>query len=62
MSTVDIDFSKQRGTPNSREFRSIRRKVTWHSGENPLWIDARTFARTKNLIWDQLLATEAEII
>ena len=27
MSTVDIDFSKQWGAPNSREFRSIRRKV-----------------------------------
>ena len=27
MSTVDVDFSKQRGKPNSREFRSIRRKV-----------------------------------
>ena len=25
--TVDIDFSKQCGTPNSRAFRSIRRKV-----------------------------------
>ena len=27
MLTVDIDFSKQWGTPNLREFRSIRRKV-----------------------------------
>ena len=25
-------------------------------------MDARTFARIKNLIWDQLLATKAEII
>ena len=27
MSTVDIDFSKQWGMPNSREFRSIWKKV-----------------------------------
>ena len=26
------------------------------------WVDARAFARIKNLIWDQLLATKAEII
>ena len=31
-------------------------------GQNPSQIDVRTFARVKNLIWDQLLATVAEII
>ena len=31
-------------------------------GQNPSEIDVRTFARIKNLIWDQLLATKAEII
>ena len=31
-------------------------------GQNPLGIDVRTFARMKNVIWDQLLATKAEII
>ena len=30
--------------------------------QNPSQIDVRAFARVKNLIWDQLLATEAEII
>ena len=30
-------------------------------GQNPSQIDIRTFARVKNLIWDQLLATKAEI-
>ena len=30
--------------------------------QNPSQIDVRTFARVKNLIWDQLLATKAEII
>ena len=31
-------------------------------GPNPSEIDVRTFARIKNVIWDQLLGTEAEII
>ena len=31
-------------------------------GQNPLEIDIRSFARIKNLIWDQLQATKAEII
>ena len=31
-------------------------------GQNPSQIDVRTFANVKNLIWDQLLATQAEII
>ena len=31
-------------------------------GQNPSQIDVRTFTRVKNLIWDQLLATKAEII
>ena len=29
--------------------------------QNPSEMDARTFARIKNVIWDQLLATKAEI-
>ena len=31
-------------------------------GQNPSEMDVRTFARIKNVIWDQLLATKAEII
>ena len=31
-------------------------------GESPSQMGVRTFARIKNLIWDQLLATKAEII
>ena len=31
-------------------------------GQNPSQIEVRTFARVKNLMWDQLLATKAEII
>ena len=31
-------------------------------GENWAEIDVRTFARIKKVIWDQLLATKAEII
>ena len=31
-------------------------------GQNPPEMDIRTFARIKNVIWDQLLATKAEII
>ena len=33
-------------------------------GEMFIWskLDVRTFARMKNVIWDQLLATKAEII
>ena len=31
-------------------------------GQNPSEIDVRTYARIKNVIWDQLLATKAEII
>ena len=31
-------------------------------GQNPSEIDIRSFARIKNLIWDQLQATKAEII
>ena len=30
--------------------------------QNFLEMDVRTFARIKNVIWDQLLATKAEII
>ena len=30
--------------------------------QNPSEMDARTVARKKNVIWDQLLATKAEII
>ena len=38
-------------------------RLIWSNlGKNPSWMDARTFARIKNLIWDQLLATKAEII
>ena len=38
-------------------------RLIWSNlGLNPSWTDARTFARMKNLIWDQLLATKAEII
>ena len=31
-------------------------------GKNPLEMEVRTFARIKKVIWDQLLATKAEII
>ena len=31
-------------------------------GQNPSHIHVGTFARIKNLIWDQLQATKAEII
>ena len=31
-------------------------------GQNPSEIDVRSYARIKNVIWDQLLATKAEII
>ena len=31
-------------------------------GQNPSHIHVETFARIKNLIWDQLQATKAEII
>ena len=31
-------------------------------GQNPAEVDARTYARIKNVIWDHLLATKAEII
>ena len=31
-------------------------------GENPLRMEVRTFARIKKVMWDQLLATKAEII
>ena len=30
--------------------------------QNPSEIDVRTYARMKNIIWDQLLASRAEII
>ena len=30
--------------------------------QNPSKIDVRSYARIKNVIWDQLLATMAEII
>ena len=30
--------------------------------KNPLRMEVRTFARIKKVIWDQLLATKAEII
>ena len=31
-------------------------------GPNPSAIDVRSHARTKHVIWDQLLATKAEIV
>ena len=31
-------------------------------GQNPSEIDARSYARIKHAIWDQLLATKAEIV
>ena len=31
-------------------------------GQIPSEMDARTYARIKNVIWDQLLATKAEIV
>ena len=36
--------------------------IWWKLGQNLFEIDVRTFARTKKVIWDQLLATKAEII
>ena len=31
-------------------------------GQNPSEMDVRTYAKIKNVIWDQLLANKAEII
>ena len=31
-------------------------------GQNPSEIDVRSYARIKNVIWDQLLATKTETI
>ena len=41
----------------------VARSENWSKlGQNPLNIHVGTFARIKNLIWDQLQATKAEII
>ena len=42
--------------------RRGERLISSNLGLNPSWMDARTFARIKNLIWDRLLATKAEIM
>ena len=42
---------------------SIAEMFIWSKlGKNPLEMEVRTFARIKKVIWDQLLATKAEII
>ena len=49
---------------NDRQLAASRGRVfTWCKlGQNLLGIDVRTFAGIKKVIWDQLLATKAEII
>ena len=42
---------------------SVKEMFIWSKlGKNPLRMEVRTFARIKKVIWDQLLATKAEII
>ena len=49
-------------TIQTKNGRRGERLIWSNLGLNPSWMDARTFARIKNLIWDQLLATKAEIM
>ena len=42
---------------------SVAEMFIWSKlGKNPLRMEVRTFARKKKVIWDQFLATKAEII
>ena len=42
---------------------SVAEMFIWSKlGKNPLEMEVREFARIKKVIWDQLLATKAEII
>ena len=42
---------------------SVTEMFIWSKlGKNPLRMEVRTFAKIKKVIWDQLLATKAEII
>ena len=42
---------------------SVAEMFIWSKlGKNPLEMGVRTFARIKKVVWDQLLATKAEII
>ena len=42
---------------------SVAEMLIWSKlGKNPLEMEVRTFAGIKKVIWDQLLATKAEII
>ena len=50
-----------RHTIQTKNDRRGERRIWSNLGLNPSWMDARTFAGLKNLIWDQLLATKAEI-
>ena len=49
-------------TIQTKNGRRGERLISSNLGLNPSWMDARTFARIKNLIWDRLLATKAEIM
>ena len=49
-------------TIQTKNGRRGQRLIWSNLGLNPSRMDARTFARIKNLIWDQLLATKAEIM
>ena len=47
---------------SSRKWPPTGEMFIWPKlGQNPSEIDVRIFARIKNLIWDQLLATKAEL-
>ena len=43
--------------PDKKIMAGGERLIWSNLGLNPSWMDARTFARIKNLIWDQVLAT-----
>ena len=47
---------------NDRQMAKTRGECLVELGQNLSEIDIRTFARIKKVIWDQLLATKAEII
>ena len=49
-------------TIQTKNGRRGERLISSNLGLNPSWMDARTFARIKNPIWDRLLATKAEIM
>ena len=49
-------------TIQTKNGRRGERLVRSNLGKHPSRMETRTFGRIKNLIWDQLLATKAEII